>query len=477
MTLLGLDLNSTRVRAAAGPAGAFPQAVALDPPHFELPLAVSTVGGCPGVGAFALSQCRRFPHLTHTGFLATLGNAGSAEKALGLVLRQLARAARHTDGAVLAVPHYLSTEQVGLLLDRAEKAGLKLAGAVCAPLALALTAYAERPWVGLALVLDADDHALTVATLATIDGQARLLEARSFPRLGLRVWRERLLNALADRCILQSRRDPRDAPATEQALFDQLDGVLDSCRHGRLVQVTLEAGTWIQELAAEPETIRACCSTLTRQALAALSGEEWPGIVFVSAAAARLPGLVEGARQVLDRWLEMTKQVEDFGEGLLDEEDETEAVVVLAADSAARAAHELAAHFTGDDLPPGYLDAAAPLPLPLPTEAGPPRLRYRGEEYLLDRPRFTLGRQPACDLVFDGAAFPMVAPRHCEIIRADHAFTLWDRTRTGTLVNEHPVRQSTALQPGDTVRLGVEGPLLRFLGQAAHARALARREA
>jgi hypothetical protein len=487
MTLLGLDLNATRARAAAGAAGEFPRAVPLDAPHVALPLAVSLAGGCPELGAFALRQCRRWPHLTRTGFLATPRGAERDEGALVLVLERLARVARGRGSAAVAVPAYLATDQVGRLLALAGKAGLDLSGAVAAPLALALTAHAERPWFGTALALDADDHALTVAALAAADGQAHLLEARTLPGLGLRAWRERLLNALADRCILQSRRDPRDTPAAEQALFDQLDEVLGACRHRRGARVTLETGAWFQELLLEPDDARAFCAPLARQALAAVADaflDPWPwgapATVLVSADAARLPGLVEGVRAALDRWRAMAREAvepldppEDFGEGLLDEDDETAPIVVLAADAAARAAHGLAAHFAGEELPPGYLDTAAPLPLALPVEAGPTRLRYRGEEFPLDRPRFALGRQPACDLVFDGEAFPMVAPRHCEIVRADGALTLWARGRTGTLVNECAVRQSVALRPGDTIRLGREGPLLRLLGRPMLARELA----
>jgi pSer/pThr/pTyr-binding forkhead associated (FHA) protein len=85
----------------------------------------------------------------------------------------------------------------------------------------------------------------------------------------------------------------------------------------------------------------------------------------------------------------------------------------------------------------------------------------------VDSDPFTLGRQPPCDLVFDGAAYPTVAPRHCEIVQAGAGYTLRDGSRTGTLLNERPVPRSAPLQPGDVIRLGPGGPLLRFLGQPA----------
>jgi pSer/pThr/pTyr-binding forkhead associated (FHA) protein len=80
---------------------------------------------------------------------------------------------------------------------------------------------------------------------------------------------------------------------------------------------------------------------------------------------------------------------------------------------------------------------------------------------------FTLGRQPGCDLVFDGSLHPEVAPRHCEIVFDHQTYLLRDRSRAGTFVNERPVQQQVRLHPGDWIRLGPDGPLVRFLGQTA----------
>jgi hypothetical protein len=489
MTLFGLDLNAGRARVVAGPAGDYARPLPLEPPHPELPLAVSLAGERPEVGSAGLRLCRRAPQLCRTGLLGALGArarppAGRLDEAaaLSLVLRRLARACKRTDGGVVALPAYLSGAQVARLFDRAERAGLRLLGCVSAPLALALAAHAEREWAGPALVLDADEHALTLGALDAADGQARLLATQSLPRLGLRVWRERLLNAVADRCILQSRRDPRDCPEGEQAVFDALDGLLEACRQNRAETVALQGGSWYQSLVLKPEDVVGACAGLARLALeeverfrTAACADCPPRGVLVSAAGARLPGLVAGLRARLVEWAAPRLDLaacEDFGEGLLDEEEAEEGpgqaeVCVLGPDAAARAAQGLAAYFRRGDLPPGHLDVAAPLPLPQPAEAGPARLQYEGEEYLLDRDRFALGRQPPCDLVFDGAAYPTVAPCHCELARAGEGYTLWDRSRAGTLVNDLPVTRCAALQPGDSIRLGPGGPTLRFLGQPA----------
>jgi hypothetical protein len=487
MTQFGLDLNAGRARAVAGPAGEYALPVPLEPPHAELPLALSLEGGRPQVGTAGLRLCRRAPHLARTHFLPAQEPPGRPESdtPLSLVLRRLAVVCKRFGGGVLAIPAYLDTVQVSRLFDLAERAGLRLLGCVGAPLALALAAHAEQDWTGPALVLDADEHALSLSTVAAAEGQAHLREMRSLPRLGLRAWRERLLNAVADRCILQSRRDPRDCPEAEQALFDHLGAVMESCRQGRAVSVGLQAASWYQSVLLQPADVCAAVAALTRLALeqvaecfAAATEGGPPGAVMVSAAAARLPGLVAGLQERLGLDGDATgefkrgdpRACQDFGEGLLEAEEARErrvSLVALGPDAAGRAAHGLAAHFARGELPPGYLDVSAPLPPPLPPESGPARLRYEGEEYLVDHEPFALGRQASCDLVFDGAAYPTVAPRHCEIVHAGQGYAVQDRSHGGTLVNDLPVQRSAALQAGDAIRLGPGGPVLCFLGRAA----------
>ena len=62
---------------------------------------------------------------------------------------------------------------------------------------------------GGALIVDADDHALSWTLVNAEDAQAKLTAERVEPALGVRAWKERLLNCIADSCIRHSRRDPR----------------------------------------------------------------------------------------------------------------------------------------------------------------------------------------------------------------------------------------------------------------------------
>ena len=324
---------------------------------------------------------------------------------------------------------------------------------------------------------------LTLAVVSAVDGQAHLLDAWSLTNLGVKVWKERMLNALADCCVLQSRRDPRDAPVAEQALYEQLEDVFEACRHGRMASVAFQTPSWYQNLVLRPDQPVVFCAALIEQALAeveAVLGCSWPEgpptVVVFTATAGKLPGLsttlesrledlhpVAGAGG-LRATLPLT---EDFGEGLLEEDPESPPLLsVLSPDAPAQAAHALAAPFHSGELACGHLERAAPLPGPKPADAGAARLHYRGQDYPIKGTLFVLGRQTGCDLVFDGDAALAVAPRHCEIIYEHRRYVLCDRSRDGTFVNDRAVVDPVTLRPGDWIRLGPSGPLLRFLGQS-----------
>lgn len=489
MTLLALDLNATRIRAALGGAGEEAHTVPLEGQEGELPLAVCLEGRYPEVGRAATGLCRRSPHLACLNFLPHLGQrrewAGDrqrldAGRALTLAFEQAASACGRHQTAAAAVPGYLSTEQVALLRKLANHARLRLQGTVDVALAATLAAHAQQPWTGLALVADADDHALTWSVVAAEGGAARVLQTQPQTALGLAAWKERLLSVLADTFIRKSRRDPRDSADAEQLLFDQLDGVLAICADGQQVEVAVQAPQWSHSLVLGPQDLEVACAGLRDRAVSAFSGlcstalrQGTPRAVVLTAAAGRLPGLAAALEQLLSELAlpEQSGAADDFGDGLLADAAAPPTLRVLHEEAICQAVHELAAGLHREALAPGHL-AVVPLPDAPAADAGPARLQFRGQEHLLDRPVFNLGRDPRCDLSFDTAEFPSVSGRHCEILCDEEGFTLVDHSRHGTLVNNRPVIQQRALQAGDWIRLGPGGPLLRFLGQAVDRRKL-----
>jgi hypothetical protein len=490
-SLIGLDLNSSRLRAVTAPATQAPRALSLEAGQEELPLALSLQARYPEVGRAGLALCRRSPHLACLSFLAHLNTPRQwatdrhrldAGQALALVLERLQLSCPGSRGLVLAVPAYLTSGQIHVLVGAARKARLPVLGSVSAPLASALSAHAEHAWQGTAVLVDVDDHALTLMTLRASGGQAQMLDARILPHLNVRVWKERLLSAVADRCIRQSRRDPRDSAAAEQTLYEALEGVFDACRQGRMVELAVQTPHWYQNLFFQPEEVVHFCAAQTRPVVDALEAirmatkpNEVPRVVFLTAAAGRLPGLV-GALQECLRDLTPPEERESQGDSDADlppdGASEPPLVAVLSPDGAARAAHALAVRFFHQELPAGHLDLRAPLLPPQAVDVGPARLQFRGQDFVLNRATFLLGRQPTCDLVFDSDAYPAVSGIHCEVVNENRRHVLRDRSRHGTLVNDQPVARQVTLSAGDWIRLGPDGPVLRFLGQAADPRKL-----
>jgi hypothetical protein len=390
MTLVGLDLDATRARAVQGPSAGSAITLRLEGEDPELPLALSLEGRQPAVGRAGLALSRRLPDSACTDFLASLGTARTwasrrqrvdAARAVGLVFDALARAFGKTVGVAASVPPYLSADQTDLLVRLAERARWRLLATLPAPLAAALAAPVYLPWSGLALVLDADDHALTCSAVAVEHDRARLLATRAVPQLARGAWLGRLLDGIAHRCVRQNRRDPRESAEAEQSLYDQLLALLDDPPGDRPADLVLQTSQWYQRLALAPAEWTGFCAPLVRQAVAeataflqAAAGDGPAGAVLLTPAAGRLPGLPAALAEALGQ-----KQAapppppadeEDFGEGLLQDGPVTAGPVhVLGADALARAAHEVAVRVHRGDLPAGPLESV-PLPAPA-TRAGP----------------------------------------------------------------------------------------------------------
>jgi hypothetical protein len=507
MTVIGLDLNATRVRAIqgenAGSGPHVPLGLPLEGNERELPMAVSLEERQLRVGRAGVGLCRRSPHLACMDFLPYLGddrvwNSGrhrlDAAAAVALVCAHLQRRIGRAEGVTVALPAYFSVAQAALLANLAGKAKWRLLGSVPSPVAVALAAHEHLPWSGHAVIVDVDGHALTFAAVAVDSDMVRVLHVHIAPHLGRSVWLCRLLDRAAVRCIHLSRRDPRESADTEQALFDQLAVLLDTDVGQESAMMVLQTPHWYQHLKFSPAELTAFCAPLVQRTLAEMqhfladiapfdpSPEQGGmagrvGAVLLTASAARLPGLAAAVGQALqpdDAEPPDEEENADFGAGLIEENALPARIHVLDDDAVARAAFDLALRQHRGDLPRGHLDCAS-LPgssFDAAGDRGPARLHYRGKDHLLSVSLFALGRDLSCQLVFEAELYPSVSARHCEIVLTRGVYLLRDRSRHGTLVNDCLVTQPAALQSGDWIRLGADGPLLRFLGQASNQRRL-----
>ncbi|HEV8058559.1 MAG TPA: hypothetical protein VGP68_01725 [Gemmataceae bacterium] len=386
--LAGLDLNGTRARGVQGTNAVVTRVLPLDGAYLDLPMILSLQGRKPQVGRPGSALCRQSPHLTCSNFLPYLGEQRTwsigrhqldAGRAMVHVFERLLPACQTSKGVVLALPAYLSPTQASFLAPLADKARFPLLGSVRAPLALAHSAFAADPWAGPALVFDIDDHALSATTIVADGEHLWVQNTVVWTNVSLRAWQNRLLDGVAERCIHQCRRDPRESPVAEQSLYEQIEAALDAWGHGKVVELHVQTSAWYHNLLFRPEEILALCRRLVQQMLEQVQAQtSIVGVrrILVTRAAARLPGLTTALEEWLQRSagavVEATPAAssDDFGEDLIPGGNEPLRLTVLAPDAAARAAHHLALHIQNHALPRGHFDYSLAAPR-TPTSAAP----------------------------------------------------------------------------------------------------------
>ncbi|MBP3959102.1 hypothetical protein J8F10_27980 [Gemmata sp. G18] len=376
---VGIDLTASRALAEA--VGGKPRTLVLDEPDAELALFIAGDRRTPEVGRAGVALCRKAPHSVCSSFLPALGQARewklgrhtlNAESALGIVFERMrGPVANESDSVVLSLPVYLGPAQVARVGAAAVRAKFPLKGTAVGALALAadragalLTGKPAAPesagadWVvplrpasggpGAVIVVDADEFACSAALVSVERDLVRMVGSAVWPRLSVKAWKDRLLDGISDRCVRLCRRDPRDSADAEQALFEQLDEALDRARAGQRMSLTVRTAHWFQDVLQQPEEIEAHCSALARLTgdsvrdfVSGIGLAEPPRAVWLTDAAARLPGFVRAVHA-------------NTPEGT--------AVEILPPNAVATATAALVPRWLAENLPRAHLDSVIPLP-------------------------------------------------------------------------------------------------------------------
>jgi hypothetical protein len=353
---VGLDLNSTRLRAMSGDAGRPPRAVPLDEPLDDLPLAVSLEQRTPEVGRAGLAIERRTPHLAVFDYLNEINlprrwdanrHSFTAADLFSLVLNRIRPICPRSDNLTLVLPVYLTPAKVAALAQVMERNKMPVRGSVLLPLALVGASELPERRPSLTLIVDCDDHALTASLVQIEPNQARLLATSVQPKLNLRAWKDRLLAGISDRCVRVCRRDPRDSAAAEQALYEQIDGALDQQRQSPRVEMVVRSTHWYQNLILSAEDFAGFCGGLLKSTLTAVrelmqaAAPEPPQAIWLTHAASRLPGLSAILHANMAERTSLT---------------------TLPPDAGAKAAVIMAGRWARDQMPRTHLDAVIVLP-------------------------------------------------------------------------------------------------------------------
>ena len=367
LRFVGIDLNATRARAVVAGEGRT-RPILLDEAGEELPLTLHLEPRIPTAGAEAVRLCRLSPHLVCSNFLGAIGqphewrggrHALTPESATKHTLDKLAKpVSAETDSAGLALPVYLSTAQVRTILELAQASRLPIRGSAAAPLALGAHRASTLGGPATVLFVDADEFALSGTVLQVGPAEVRILGSGFWPPISLRIWKNRLLDGMADHCVRICRRDPRDSAEAEQMMYDQLDTLMEQTRTGQRATMLIRGEHWFQDLAHQPEQVEAYCLGLVKaageglnQLLLSSALASPPRAVWLSHTASRLPGL---AAMVYKNSPEQT------------------AVSILPQNATAEAAAAILPRWLQGTLPRSHLDSVLPLektvatpPLPL----------------------------------------------------------------------------------------------------------------
>ncbi len=373
MTLIGLDLNSSRARAVQGAHRGNAQPLALEDRRADLTMALALDGRSPVVGRSALRICRTEPHEACLDFLPHIGrphkwigdrhhlDAGQALSHCFAHLR--ARFGKADPSITLAVPTYLTNDQQALISTLALESRLRVPALVSAPLAAVLSARQLLPWSGMVLVLDADSHALTWSLVELGNDKARLIATNPVAKIGSTAWLARLLDQIAQRSIQTTRRDPRESGEAEQGLYDQLRYFLERGFPEGRIDLSLQMGTWSQLLMIPSREIADFCVPLARRALAELQAmlrtpRQAPIVaVLVTQDAARLPGLLTTIEPEMRRLVDVgAPPPGEFDIDLNAEGLDTSQIQVLPANALANGAHDVAIQVQRGELGRGFLE-------------------------------------------------------------------------------------------------------------------------
>lgn len=323
--LVGLEVNASWVRGALlGADGSLRQLRIAG--ESLLPQAISLEKRKPEVGQAGLALCCRAPHLCCLGFFPLLGQSREwrvgrhlyqPDTAQKLVLIKVHPHVAGREGLTLCLPIYLSLAQTNRFIQQVESLDWPLRITTPTPLALAellfessLASLPDRPTnlePLLAIIVDVDDYALSACLVQYTGSHVQLLRDMHFvlTDLGTRIWKDRIIDGMADYCIQQSNFDPRESGQTEQMLFDQTEEVLRRWQAGELSSVAVLGQGWEQRLDFRPGDLEWLCQPLAAKAALAVQGllgrtrSAALTAVWLTDSASRLPGLLQAIKRVV----------------------------------------------------------------------------------------------------------------------------------------------------------------------------------
>lgn len=350
---------------------------------------------------------------------------------------------------VIAVPSYMQTSSLGLLLGIAAELDIRVVAMIDAAVAATRREYVNAVPVHIDMGL----HATTLTRLLQ-QGHVQVEKTEVLDDCGAYALYDTWLNAIAEAFVQQSRFDPLHTAETEQMLLDKLPSWLAQASMQSTVALEIEYSNLTHRAELESLSLVGAVAPyyqLIASKLRALYRAGEVPALQVTDRVARLPGLGEMLKARVG------------GE-------------VFALEPGATARGALARVRE-----PGEPGAGVSLRRQLPWDqsafevelpdvdhgdgGAPTHIVFQHKAYRISEHPLVVGSQSLDDgrAVVLGADMPGVSRRHCSLIEADGRCVVEDSSRYGTFLNGHRISGSTVLQVGDTLRVGSPGFELQLI--------------
>jgi hypothetical protein len=410
-------------------------------------------------GNDAYTAARVKPHRIQHNYWSNLVTTPLADErfrylsAADLVSRQLEQMWRPLAAAckalIVAVPPYMSTDNLGLFLGIASEMKLPVIAMVDSAVAATRRKYQNAVPVHIDMSL----HSTSLTRLSQPD-QSQIERVELLDSCGIYELYDVWIRVIAKAFVQQSRFDPLHTAQTEQMLLNRLDDWLVTACSNKLVKLDLEYGNLHHVAEIESLELIGAVASIYQSIVSKLRSlyraEDTPAIQL-SNRVASLPGLAEllearvggeifslelgaTARGALARCRDQTSL--DDGISLLRQLPWDQTVVEVKFEQVGQAHSVRPTHLLFDDI--AYIIDESPLVLGTKIAEG---------ERTIPLPAEMAG----------------VSRRHCSVQNQHGQCVLEDYSRYGTFLNGHRIDGSSVLQAGDSLRLGSHEYELRLI--------------
>ena len=378
------------------------------------------------------------------GRFAHMSPADLASRQLEQIWQQVAA---EGDQLAIAVPPFMNTENLGLLLGIASELNIEIVSLCDAAVAATRREYKEAVPVHIDLSL----HCSTLTRLLQ-NGRCQVERTAIVDDAGLMRLQEIWVKQIAEAFVNQSRFDPLHTAETEQSLRNRLPGWLAQAAASGTIEVQIEfLGVSHSATIESLDLITAAApvyQSIVSSLRALFRAEETPAIQL-SDRAGRMPGLADTLRSRVGGAVFM-----------LEPGATSRGLLKRCTPAENGSAVTLARH-----LPWDQTAVAVQVDEHVSGIGQPTHLLFGHNAMHLNGKPLVLGSQAA-----DGErhvdfqeAMAGLSRRHAVVSSDNGQFVITDHSRYGTFLNGHRIDGSAVLQTGDLIRIGTPGFELRLI--------------